>query len=469
MIYDIQCKNDMLSGAVLIAKIPEDDLDKKALYTIQEDKPDFILPFHHRVVDGQIEFTYQVGTQSKLQYLAGNRFPKDYTELWSSVLSPLFDCGDWFLKPYSFVLDIKHLYCDKSRNTVGYVYIPSKKDCADYYDLKEMAAEFSKQITVNDHDLENKVLRAIMMDFNPKAFIDMLKAYTTASAPIERISSAPQRNPHKHETLPAFGQDTAKQRENVIGQDTAKQRETGIGQDTVKEKETVIPEQNMRQTRENALGTSGEIIIDFPMSKRAEKKAKEKVKERGNTQRKKEKRMKNQESMGRMSDKKPDALLKENTDAVVKLSAEAGANKRSEPALYPSAMQTYASLEGTPDITQNMSYETGEAWLRLIGSALLPPGIVVAIAEGEVFTIGRYDTAVGTKQSNFEFDRMTKAVSRRHAVIERRIDGYNLIDLASSAGTFVDGQKLPPNTPCKLQPGCRISFGNCGADYIWEQ
>ena len=445
MIYDIQSKSDMLSGAVLIAKIPEDDLDKKALYTIQEDKPDFILPFRHRVVDGQIEFVYQVGTQSKLQYLAGDRYPKDYTELWSNVLSPLFCCGDWFLRPYSFVLDIKHLYCDKTRNMVGYVYIPSKKDCSDYYDLKEMATEFSRQISVTDPDLENKVLRAIMMDFNPKTFMQMLKADTAAKVHVERSPSAPHVNVHKPEP-----------RHKPV-------------HDAEKQVKVEISEPVERQQRESVLGTSGEIIIDFPASRKAEKKAKEKTKNDEKLQRKREKQKKRREDMVVTPDAGPNARWQESAETGLRqLSAQGVAKQQGSEHMLP-VSPAYAPSAGSADVTQNMSYEMSGAWLRLIGNSHLPPGISVAIEEGEVFTIGRYDTAVGRQQSTFEFDRLTKAVSRRHAAIERRADGYSLVDLASSAGTFFNGQKLPPNTSCKLQSGCRISFGNCGADYIWEQ
>ena len=46
-----------------------------------------------------------------------------------------------------------------------------------------------------------------------------------------------------------------------------------------------------------------------------------------------------------------------------------------------------------------------------------------------MFTIGRFDANIGKKQSSFEFDKKTRAVSRRHAVIERDTDGYKIIDL----------------------------------------
>ena len=44
-----------------------------------------------------------------------------------------------------------------------------------------------------------------------------------------------------------------------------------------------------------------------------------------------------------------------------------------------------------------------------------------------------------------------------------------LVDLASSAGTFVDGERLIPNVPRPLASGNRISFGTGGADYIWNE
>lgn len=112
------------------------------------------------------------------------------------------------------------------------------------------------------------------------------------------------------------------------------------------------------------------------------------------------------------------------------------------------------------------------ACLRLAEGAneLLPRVIPVELPYGGTLTIGRFDVSVGHKQSGFEFDKKTKAVSRRHAMIERQRDGgYVLSDRGSRAGTFVNGQRLQPNVPCRLQRGDRVSFGNGGADYLWEE
>ena len=121
-------------------------------------------------------------------------------------------------------------------------------------------------------------------------------------------------------------------------------------------------------------------------------------------------------------------------------------------------------------VTQVEDAPAGMCCLRLAGAAQLPREIAVDLQPGQAFTIGRFDISVGRKQSSFEFPKDTRAVSRRHAAIEREPEGgYVLVDLASSAGTFVDGERLIPNVPRPLASGNRISFGTGGADYIWNE
>ena len=134
---------------------------------------------------------------------------------------------------------------------------------------------------------------------------------------------------------------------------------------------------------------------------------------------------------------------------------------------HSSKSRAIGKLDST-EITQNIPIVHNEFGLKYVGNADFPEFIQVEIEQGGVFTIGRFNSSIGKKQSDFEFDKKTKAVSRRHAVIERASDVYKIVDLSSSAGTFLNSQRLPPNTPCELEVGARVSFGNLGADYVWE-
>ena len=201
MTYEIQNRVDFLTGSFLVIKIPEDELDQNALYTIQEDCPDFLLPFHYKNVNGEIELTYKIGTQSKLQYFSGDFTQKEYVNLWQSLFKPLLDCGDWFMNPCSFVLSADFLYYDKKKNAVSYVYIPSVCGCSNYEAFHEMAVEVSKIMTVSDAVLENKVLRAIIQDFYPTEFLKMLKDHISecdAHSELVQNREEPQR-PQMHD------------------------------------------------------------------------------------------------------------------------------------------------------------------------------------------------------------------------------------------------------------------------------
>lgn len=50
-------------------------------------------------------------------------------------------------------------------------------------------------------------------------------------------------------------------------------------------------------------------------------------------------------------------------------------------------------------------------------------------------------------------------LSRRHALIRRTEDGYILIDLASTNGSWLNDERLTPNKPYPLPSGSQIRFG----------
>lgn len=435
--YEIQSKSDFQAGATLIVRIPEADLDQKALYTILADKPDFVLPFRHRAIDGQIEFTYQIGNRSKLAYLSGTRSPREYADLWLGILQPLLDCSDWFMTPYSFVLKSEYLYCDKAGKLVSFIYIPSVRTYSNYDMLKGMVTEIAKQNRVTDINLENKVVWAIQ-DFNPKQFLQMVKPIGLQVAQ-ELVSPYP---PEPVQQIIQPEQPALKQ--SVIQTAIEHKSEAPMVQGGIQK-------------------NSNEIAINFPVNGKVSKEEKLKIGLFGS---KKEKEVKSK------VESKPKGSFwgKKNQQPQEIIQGAAATPNKLDSQNIQSAHQVYTPPIGNDDdLTQLEINDTGGAKFRYVGNGEHPRLIDVNISEGGIYTIGRFDASVGTKQSNFEFDKKTRSVSRRHAAIERSAHGYSIVDLSSSAGTFINGQKLPPNAPFKLERGCRVSFGLSGADYIWEE
>jgi len=441
MMYEIHSKSDFETGVVLTVNMPEEDIDKKAFNTMLYDQPEFVLPFRYRKINGQIEFTYHIENRSKFTYLSGNRSLSEYADLWLGLLEPLIDCGNWFMKPYSFVLKSEYLFCDKTGKSFSYVYIPSVQDFSDYNALKSMVTEVAKQNHVTDVNLENKVVWGIQ-DFNPVEFLLMVKSYK--SNIIKGVAN-------QHIEMPMSIQQIAQPEQPAL-------RQVEIKQVIEHQLDTPVVPINPIQK-----GADGDIIINLSADKKKQKKEKTKGSLFGSQKVNKVKSSKEPKSKVRFGSKKeiqPQEII---------LGAAVMPQQ-----IEPIVRQAPSPLNSSPlyiddGVTQIDCRETGAPKLRYAGSGNYPRFIEIAISKGGIYTIGRYDASIGTKQSNFEFDRKTKEVSRRHAAIERNEDGYSIVDLDSKAGTFINGQKIPPNTPLKIENGYHVSFGRAGTDYIWEE
>ena len=439
MVYQIERKND-LSGAMLIIRFPESDLDKKALYTIENARPPFLVPFSYRSVDGMAECIYHLENRSKLQYRFGAHSENDYIQMWIQILQPLLECDDWFMKPFSFVFDSNYIYVDKD-GTVSYLYVPSLRDCEDFDSLRALMIELSRQNSVSNVALENQVLRHVMQDFQPKSFLAMLRAAGT---------------PPKV-TVEAEWQE----KQDIFLPDHL------LPQEEPPESKDYTPSKDLGgDVRPNVAKEDGEIHIRLDGAGRAKTEKDKTVKEKkpffGG---KKEKPPKERKPLfGGKKDRPKEVML-----GAAEVPARSP-NPTAAPAQRGSKPAVSYDMDNQDEVTQLDDWGgEGVCRLRLVGNPGLPREIVVEIQPGHAFTIGRFDVSVGHKQSDFEFDKGTKAVSRRHAAIERDESGYCVVDLASSAGTFVDGIKLIPNVPQTIENGSRISFGTGGADYIWSE
>ena len=442
MRYEIESKND-LSGAQLVIRFPEEELDQTALYTIQADPPLFLVPFRYRNIDGQVECTYHLGGRSKLQYRYGKRTPEEYVQFWQKVLTPLLDCDDWFLKPLSFALDTKYLYWEKESDAVSYLYVPSRTNCVEPDALREMVIELSRQNSVTDANLENKVLRALMQQFQPKAFLEMLRA--------SRPGLAQENTPKVQHTSQSQAQSAAVSAPPVQPELPAQVQQPASFMPASAPKPAQSGEGDIVIRLDDASGGAPQKGKGFSFfSGKKEKKQKESGKKSG---------------LFGKKEKKPKEIL-------LGAAEDFPSGQEPIPSCSPQAAE-YVSVwsQSTEDceVTQIMEEEQ-RTCLRLVGDPTLPREILVDLAPGQAFTIGRFDVSVGHRQSNFEFDKQTKAVSRHHAALEREMDGsYALVDLNSKAGTFLDGERLTPNVPKPLTRGSRISFGTGGADYVWEE
>jgi predicted component of type VI protein secretion system len=97
------------------------------------------------------------------------------------------------------------------------------------------------------------------------------------------------------------------------------------------------------------------------------------------------------------------------------------------------------------------------------GPPLAPPGAVLPKV-GQSYPLTAGQNIIGRnappQSISATIDLVFLTVSRRHALIEYNgLGTWEIEDLRSRNGTFVNGQPLPPNTRMPLNDGDRVSLG----------
>jgi pSer/pThr/pTyr-binding forkhead associated (FHA) protein len=68
----------------------------------------------------------------------------------------------------------------------------------------------------------------------------------------------------------------------------------------------------------------------------------------------------------------------------------------------------------------------------------------------------------------FGVDAFNLGLSRRHAIIRRAESGFEVIDLASTNGSWLNGERLIPNKPYPLASGSQLRFARMQLHVIYN-
>ena len=78
---------------------------------------------------------------------------------------------------------------------------------------------------------------------------------------------------------------------------------------------------------------------------------------------------------------------------------------------------------------------------------------------GQEFRLSRPTVLLG-RDPDSDIALTEQGVSRHHARLEQSPQGWTVIDLGATNGTFVNGRRIPPHKPIPIQPGDRLSISN---------
>ena len=106
-----------------------------------------------------------------------------------------------------------------------------------------------------------------------------------------------------------------------------------------------------------------------------------------------------------------------------------------------------------------MDFEIPSKGIVLIN---LENGQMITTQVERTFVLGRASAEIKTSETLVDltqFGALELGISRSHAMIRRSKGGYQLIDLESSNGTWLENQRLVPKEPYPLESGNRIRVG----------
>jgi hypothetical protein len=136
---------------------------------------------------------------------------------------------------------------------------------------------------------------------------------------------------------------------------------------------------------------------------------------------------------------------------------------------FKSAPEKYSTTENVEGDTKS-SHEDFKEKIEKVNREAPAEGIAIYLLglthpievrlENE-FVIGRVTEPTEEKVVDLTlYNAFALGVSRRHLMVRRAGDGYDVIDLNSTNGTWVNEQSLVPQQPLTVKSGSQIRLGN---------
>jgi len=92
------------------------------------------------------------------------------------------------------------------------------------------------------------------------------------------------------------------------------------------------------------------------------------------------------------------------------------------------------------------------------------------MTQSSMYTLGRFDkkSILNDRVDLSPYDAAHRGVSRQHACLYMEDNHLYLIDLGSSNGTFLGGQRLSPHQPALLRKGDEILLGRLPVQFLFR-
>jgi hypothetical protein len=131
---------------------------------------------------------------------------------------------------------------------------------------------------------------------------------------------------------------------------------------------------------------------------------------------------------------------------------------------------SFAEYLGAPPLNRErfLDFEIPSKGIILIN---LEDGRPIAMLDEEVFILGRASADIKTQEPLVDLTSLgiDYGISRVHALIRKTENGYQITDLNSSNGTWLENDRLVPQKPYDLDSGDRIRMGRLNVLFFYPR
>lgn len=461
-----------LEGNYLNIALPlQAEVDEIAVRVMEEDCPDFLIPFRIVTVNGSTNLRYKLINTIALAYSDRNLSKQQFVKLFMDLLTPFIKGKDWFLDYHNLCIDPRYVFINKMNHGVSLIYVPENSYRYSDTEIKQFFKNLFTEITISDdpgfqvtmfryfgnEDSNLADLYQILLQEQKKAAMGQTGAVQNTTTPVSIQQAAPQKIETVTQTPPAV---TAVPAEKQAEQHTKAGGKFSLfgGKKDSEPKKAADPAPAQKEDMFAGLGdmSDSDAAVNALFGDSSKKKKE-----------KKEKKEKEGGGFSLFGGKKKE----QNSEPQISVQATAHMQEipSQQPAMQQPTIQQMPAGRSQADGLQMMSPVmdesteiaeddySGGACLELIESAI--PGAIPRISldfTSPFITIGR--TSSDETQPDVAFSKDFSRIGRKHARIEKNGNGYCIIDLGSANHTLINNQVLIPNQPYPLPDGGEVTF-----------
>ena len=434
-------------------------LDEIAIKVIKQDTPDFLMQMKMLNIDGEIELRYEIGSDLRFSYLPMEMTKSEFLVLLQSLLRPFKECNDWFLDYHHFYLDMNYITVGKDYTSIKYIYIPDME----FQQNEDEILNFFRNFILNTNltDAKSYILELYRMLNVSGASLGMLIEQIEKDV-IPKVPISEKRTELVNQMIPEKKKDIQVRKE-------WKPQEVEKTVEFVTENLELVKENISKKGEEfGADNIQNDLIGNLFGDMYEEEETKGKKKEK-----KKDKHVKKEKEIKNVSKEKSGKglfgglFLGGKGKEEIKEEMEVRPKQKEREVVYFDKVDesydetSYDSVGEEYDNTvigsdDDLESNENKFVLELIedGGYQFPKYIEIDLRKGYAM-VGRYDKN-GRAQADYNFDASFSFISRKHFRIEKRENGYVIIDVGSGNGTFVNDNLLAVNMAYSINVGDRI-------------